>query len=324
MPGPIQRTHDARPLTYVGGRVVSILCAAALCLAAVPLVPAAGASGADDPKPFQPGVLIDWQHRAVIVESRVVLTSGQLEFLACFAGKEHESILRMEASADHICMALGLVGLEPGHPPVWNDAINDYDAPAGDLIDIECQWEQDGQLRSVNASDWLCEIEYARAPLARPWVFSGSLRARDNSLVADHTGVGVALVDFPDSLISLSRRHTGQQADLWAQARTAVIPPRGTAVRLIFRPAEPARHEVVVDFRGQTFVDGRFASLDDLADLIEIARRVEPQRVQLIRVQGALSADVARVRRELERLGVPAEAVRFHRDAAASRPVGDE
>ena len=34
---------------------------------------------------------------------------GPLEFVACFGGKEHESILRLEARATHIFMAMGLV-----------------------------------------------------------------------------------------------------------------------------------------------------------------------------------------------------------------------
>jgi len=38
----------------------------------------------------------------VVVDSRVVLREGALEFFACRPGKEHESILRLEAPATHI------------------------------------------------------------------------------------------------------------------------------------------------------------------------------------------------------------------------------
>lgn len=272
------------------------------------------------PVSFQPGVMIDWSDRAVIVASRVVLRRGPLEFLACFAGKEHESILRLEASATHIYMALGLIGLAPGHPPIWDDTLNDYRRPVGDLVEITCEWEHDGQHHTANAFEWLWEAEYGRTPVPRPWLFAGSLRLSDGSLASDHSGAGLALVDFSDALLSLSRGRSSRSGDLWAQANTAALPPKGTPVRLIFRPARPREYRVSLDFRGQTFLDGRFVSLPDLADLLGLARQIDPQRVQLISAVGSLHSDVRRVQRRLTELGLPPAVVRFSRESPASVP----
>lgn len=301
---------------------------------AIGLLLGAGVCGADGPPPavspdragpraFQPGVWIDWQSPAVIVEAQVVLRRGPLEFLACFAGKEHESILRLRASATHIYMALGLIGLTPGHPPVWDSGRQEYGRPAGDLVSITCEWEGEAGRQAVDACDWLCEIEYARPALDRPWVFAGSLRRDDGELAADRSGVGIALVDFPDSLLSMSRGFPSRLESLWAVARTEAIPPVGTAVRVVLRPARPAARRFELDFRGQLVVDGRPATVADTADLLLLVRQLAPETAQEIVVRGALAADVRRVRDGLLAAGVPAGAFRLvTEEAASSQPGG--
>lgn len=320
----INQGHHRRPLTPVGGRRLFALCAAlglvllvAVCRAGDPPPASAPQTG---PRPFQPGVLIDWHAPAVIVECEVVLRRGSLEFLACLSGKEHESILRLGGSATHIYAALGLIGLNPGHPPVWDPASQSFSRPAGDLVSITCEWEQDGQRRVATAGEWLREIEYARPVLDRPWVFAGSVRRDDGLLAADRSGVGIALVDFPDSLLSLSHAYPSQLESLWAAARTEVIPPAGTPVRLVLRPAQPQSWRLELDFRGELSVDGRFATVADVADLLRMGRQLAPDSVNEIAVHGALAADVRRVREGLLAEGVPADAFRLVPEKGTSSP----
>lgn len=277
--------------------------------------PAAAARG---PVVFQPGVWIDWQRREVQVQTRVVLRAGPLEFLACLAGKEHESVVRFEASAVHLYMALGLLGLLPGHPPTWDPQSGAYGPPAGDLLDLSWQWHEQGRTRIAEAYDWLRDVEYARPPLARPWVFAGSIKLPDGGLAADLSGVGVALVDFPDSLISLSRRHPSRYGALWAEANTPAIPPVGTPVRLVMRPAAARRLRVVVDHVGAAWVNGRYCGLADLADLLDLAWRQDPEHRVSIAVRGALRADVRGLRLALVERGIPAEALRFVREGLST------
>jgi hypothetical protein len=274
------------------------------------------------PVPFQPGVWIDWQERSVVVASRVVLRRGILEFLACRPGKEHESILRLEATATHVYMALGLIGLEPGYPPRWNEATGGFSRPAGDLLCITCVWESAGREHAVDAFAWLREIEYVRTPISRPWVFAGSLPRGDGTLSADHSGVGIALVDFSDSLITLSAGYPSDYSAMWVEGNTPAIPPIDTPVKLILRPAAARKLDARIDFRGQTYVDDRWVSLTELADLLKLARQLDPYRPQTIRSDGALGSDVARVRQALERLGVAPPAVRFERTDEASSAGG--
>ena len=258
---------------------------------------------------FQRGVWIDWTRHEVQVETRVVLRAGALEFLACWPGKEHESIVRCEASAVHVYMALGLVGLLPGHPPEPDPETDAYGPPTGDLIDISFRWEEDGRSRTLDAWQWLREIEYERTPLARPWIFAGSQRLSDGSLSVDKTGVGVALVDFPDSLVCVTRRYSSRNSELWAEANTPVIPPEGTPVRMVLRAATARHPRVMLDFRGVAWVDGRYCSAADLADLLVSAGQLEPTFVQTIELSGMLDSDVRTLRGQLSAGGVPAEAL---------------
>ena len=218
MPSAAPVSQSKRPLTLVSGRfplgpggaalvAVAGLASAALGqLTSVPdaktsETPSPPASAPSGPVRFQPGVMIDWHNGTVIADSRVVLRRGPLEFLACGPGKEHESILRLEASATHLYLALGMIGLTPGHPPTWDQARCEFEPPAGDLVDVRCEWYEDEQHRLADAFAWLRQAEYARTPIPRPWVFAGSLRLSDGTLAADRSGVGIALVDFPDSLL---------------------------------------------------------------------------------------------------------------------------
>ncbi len=303
------------------GRLRRALLCAGLCAAAAPAAGRAEQPPRLGPVAFQPGVRIDWEAREVLVDARVVLRRGALEFFACWPGKEHESILRIEAHAAHVYMALGLLGVLPGHPPAPDPQTGEFGDPTGDLVDIGIRWIAEGRERSAEACDWLREVEYGRAPLPRPWVFSGSLRLPDGGLACELSGVGVALVDFPDSLISYSRRFPSRYGALWAEARSEAIPPEGTAACLVLRPAQPRRYDVRLDFRGDLYVGlagqelSRYCTPVDLADLLRLAGRLGAGYSPVVVVDGALDADVRRVREMLR--SVPQ--VRWQTSAAAAR-----
>jgi len=269
---------------------------------------------------FAPGVWIDWRRGQVHVQASVVLRQGALEFLACWPGKEHESILRLEADAVHLYMALGLIGLQPGHPPLWNAQRRCYDPPAGDLLDILLEWEDAGGVHRVEACQWLYAVRAAAPPVPRPWVFAGSLLRPDNRLAAQYSGVGIALVDFPDSFICYSRCYPSRYGELWAVANTPDIPPVGTPVRLVLRPAQPRRYKVVLDRRGMLWVNGNYCEVDDLADLLRRSRELRAGHVQLIEVTGTLRGHVTRVAQQLAAAGVPEPAVRFQCGPLRLRP----
>ncbi len=186
-----------------------------------------------------------------------------------------------------------------------------FGPPVGDLVDVSMEWEDGGKRRTARGFEWLREWEYGRTPIDRPWVFTGSRRLSDGTLSAERGGDGIAVVDKPESLLVLSRNHVSRDAQLWAGANTAAIPPMHTRVRVVLRPAEARAYNVHVDFRGAAFVDGRFVHPEDLADLITLTRRVSPQYVQTIRLDGTLRSDAAGLRSRLVEAGLARDAFKF-------------
>ena len=263
------------------------------------------------PTAFQPGVEIDWSAPAVRVAGQVATRSGGLEFLACFHTREHESAIRLHAAATHMYMAMGLIGISSGHPPKWNEKTHAFDPAAGDLVDISVEWTAGGELRSADAFAWMLDAKYGRSIAPRPWIFAGSLRMPDGGLEADLSGRAIALVDFPENLLTLSRAHVSADADLWATAATREIPPTGTKVQVVIRPAKPRAHTVLIDFRGDLRLDGGYITMTDFADIVMLQRQLAPPTVQEIAVDRALASDVRRVRTALQTLGVKPDAITF-------------
>jgi hypothetical protein len=272
-------------------------------------------------KRFKPGVWIDWARPAVVLAGDVALREGAVEFLACFGGKEHESVFRLDASAADVFLALGLVGLDPGRPSSWDAQARRYSAPTGALVDIEVAWRVDGRIQSRGAMDCVATVEYGRAPLTRPWVFTGSQRLGDGKLAADRTGAGVALVDMPDSLLALAGSHSASSAELWVVANTPVLPEEGAEVWLTASAAAPREYDASLDFRGTLRLNGRPVSPREFSELVSLARRLAPGYRQTVRVEGALRADVESVANALRRCGVVDDALRWAPAAPLRRPV---
>lgn len=277
-----------------------LLCLLALLAESKPVSgqePVASRPAASQPRrsTFQPGVIIDWSAPAVLISSRVVLREGPLEFAACFAGKEHESILRIDADANHVFMALGLIGLTHGHPPRWDDASQRYEPPAGDLVDVRVvpgvAPDQAQVPEAVELWGWIVDEQTKRTPAARPWVFAGSRRLPERpAIVSSISGEGIAVVDTPGSLLSLSRSHTSEDISLWCAANTREIPPMKTAVTIVLTPARARRYEIRLSAAAEWLVDGKKTSLPDAADLISLSHRMTPASPQPIQVDEGIDA----------------------------------
>lgn len=272
---------------------------AQLCLAQFPpsasqLAPAAPAAAwPAGAKEFQAGVAIDWNAPAVFVRARIALREGPLEFVACFAGKEHESLARLEASAASIYMAMGLIGLSAGAPPRWDEKLGEFQPPTGDLVDASFV------VGAVETPvwEWMIDGEFARTPLPRPWVFAGSIKLEQGGLAADRSGAGIAIVDFGDSLLSLPRSRPSRNTELWALANPGRVPPRDTPILVRLAPARPRQHRFSLDFRGDLRVDDQIIARDDFFELLQLQRRLSTTPVN-IDTSAALQADIRRVLEE--------------------------
>lgn len=189
---------------------------------------------------YGPGLRIDYRVPQVEVDCEVILREGDIE-LFCYGRapvpKDHESILRTDVPAEAIYEALGLIGVMPGHTLKFFIETQTLRMPAGDPVDVFVRYAQDGSMIEASACDWMLDAR-AKLPMQRGyWLFTGSERMEDGTFAANYEGTIVTVVDFPSSLLSLPTSHSESDADLWLSARTDVIPPLGTKVTMILRPA---------------------------------------------------------------------------------------
>lgn len=284
----------------------------------------AATSASVERRPFQPGVAIDWSQPAVYLDAVVVNRRAALEFIASFAGKEHESILRFTAAPEHVFLAIGLIGVSPGAPPRWDRARRQYTRPSGGLVDATLEWTDGVERRTAAAFDWVREFEYARIALDRPFVFTGAAPEMERGLAAELAGSGLALVNKSGSLLCLSTDYTDENPALWAEAATERIPAERTAVTVVLRPARLRRMEIRIDSLGAAYASsieadasrGRpvWVSASLLEELLRANREIDPQFVQEITLDGTLKVDERAWRETLE-ARLPVRSIRFRRES---------
>ncbi|MFQ5430820.1 MAG: YdjY domain-containing protein [Phycisphaerae bacterium] len=205
--------------------------------------PAAATRPAPRVVDYQPGIRIDYRVPQVEVAGKVILREGELELFAYSKApvpKEHETVLLLTARPEFIYQALGLIGLKPGRPMSYDWETQVTTPPSGDPVDVLVSYVADGKHVEQPACEWMWDLG-RRAPM-RPthWLFTGSRRSSDGRFTADVEGTVVTVVNFDTAVLSLPESHSESNAELWLSARTAVIPPVGTAVTLILRPAAHA------------------------------------------------------------------------------------
>jgi hypothetical protein len=272
---------------------------------------------------FQPGVRIDYPHRQVEADGRVVLREGLLELFACSPGtREYESIVCLDARPVAIYQALGLLGLQPGRP-LSLDAAGQVIPADGQPIRIDVRYPEGGRPRTLPAEAWMRRTGDRAALEPLQWVFAGSFPVGPgttpgrSSLAADEEGTIVAVVDFESAVIALARPHSASNAELWLEPNTPAIPPVGTRCTLIFRPGP---WQLRLDATGRFYVSGRAATVADTLRRLRDALAQDPQTVIELDVDPSAPAD------ERERLstllsGLGARVRSASRPATASAPA---
>lgn len=278
-------------------------------------------------KEFAPGIVIDWSAAAVELDAKVVLREGPLELLACSPQtKEHESILVIPARPLNIFQALGLIGLQPGSPPFYDEKQEKWYPASGEPLELRVRWRAGDSARDEPATKWLSEPRTGKPPESLIWVFSGSVMREREKFAADGDGTVAAVVDFDSALISPSVRHSADDEELWLIANKDEIPPVGTRCTLLVRSAYHPRIEAAVTPSGALEVDGKPVDASAAGGLLE---RNRDHRTPFLLVRVAASAEADKVekwKRELEaeltRLKLdPRTSLRFLKESAPPTPA---
>ncbi len=203
-------------------------------------------------QPF-PGLAVEPESREVTIEAAVCLDAGWLEQVACSPGSRvHESLVEVAARPRDIHAALLLAGFEPGAPGHWSEG-EEEDAPVvlmpprGDLLSISVRYASGPATIEEPIGEWIAGVSgEATFPRDAVWVFGGSAIVPNppwmgpgEHYVADMTGSIIGLVTFGDEVIGYREVLPDQEAvepPHW-QVRSDHVPPVGTPVSLVIRPA---------------------------------------------------------------------------------------
>ncbi len=216
---------------------------------------------------------IDRQGRRVIVDAKVMLQKGEgegvcmLEFLMCRTGaKDHETLLSTDALPSSLHAALLALALAPGRPAQWVTPEGKkpvFISPAGAALLITVQWtDKSGKVREVPATDWMMEVATKKKMHETRWIFVGSDFLDDGRYWADVEGLHISVTNFASSVIDVPFRSTSEDALREFAVNTAVVPPKGTPVKLIIKVAEgaetapAARMAFDIDAFGRIKLDG--------------------------------------------------------------------
>jgi hypothetical protein len=270
---------------------------------------------------FQPNVRIDYAKRQVEVDGAVTLREGLLELFACSPGtREYESIVRLDTRPVAVFQALGLLGLEPGHPLRMDPKTLEIIPPAGDAVAIEVQYEADGIRKTVPIENWMRHSRTKAALERQAWVFAGSIRLDNGGIAADEEGTIVAVVDFESALVTVPRLHTAANAELWLEPNTPAIPEVGTRCTVIFRPGPLL---VRLDHTGRLYLGSKPVTFAEATRRLRSFARENPT----LAVDVEIGPDSpAPDREQLERM-IEALEIRVNRRAitrpAATSPAGE-
>lgn len=171
-----------------------------------------------------------------------------LEVVACAPDtREHEALVMTRAKPSHIHAALLARNLEAGFPGswIWNGPGGrpTYIKPTGDKVEVFLRvTREDGSVDTRPVREWIVDRDTGEMLPDAPFTFAGSR-------FVDYRGAEVYDADFAGNIIGLAT--FGNEVVAWSEvfnpdssideprwiANRDVVPPYGTPVTIILRPA---------------------------------------------------------------------------------------
>src|SRR5207244_6704989 len=112
-------------------------------------------------------------------------------------------VLRSKVRPSHLHAALLMLGLKPGEPVHFSEAMNKWLPPHGPPLQLSVQFEKEGKPVTLPASRLMRDLPGKREMPPTTWIFAGSRVMEDNSYAADKTGYLISVVNFDLTVIDI-------------------------------------------------------------------------------------------------------------------------
>jgi hypothetical protein len=175
----------------------------------------------------------------------VCLREGPLEVFLCKKGtKEHEAIVRIDADAKFIHLALKTAGGEPGTPTQFIDPKTEepkWKAATGSRVKVLVHYTKGGKTFTHPAQDWIWDTK-KKAPMHHDWVFAGSIVIKEpgngREFYGANSGDIISISNFPYSLLEIPSEVSKDDAQLTYEVKTDKVPPLLSKVWVILEPSK--------------------------------------------------------------------------------------
>jgi hypothetical protein len=189
----------------------------------------------------------------VVVPGVVIVTKGLVELFGCGeGGKEHETVMRLDANIQALDLALTSAGLKRGRLPAKTDIAL---ADQGSRVLILVQWvDKDGKVVTHRSEDLIVSMR-RNAPMPRVgWTYVGqwmevadptSPKGEKKHKVLAATGSRSLITTFRDRTALLDNPLEEAVDDTLFGSNYMLLPPSGTPVKVILRaPTAAERVEI--------------------------------------------------------------------------------
>jgi len=189
-----------------------------------------------------PNVTFDVKKKQVRVECEALAVNAPLEFFCVVSGgSEHESLLRTPAKPSHIHTALLAIGLKPGRPVQFSEALKKWLPPKGPPLHVTVEFAgKDGKTVSVPAYRLMRDQNTKKEMKPMNWIYAGSRVMEDGTFAADATGYVISVVNFDLTLIDIPDVASNSNETLEWERNPDVAPALGTKVTMVIEPAGDA------------------------------------------------------------------------------------
>ena len=177
---------------------------------------------------------------------------GAVEYLLCGqGGKEYESIIVANSSAEEIHDAMLKLGVERGTPPMYDEDKDQMIGAKGTSVVVFVEWGANGETKRVRAEDLLYNTQTQKPMPHVAWIFSGSreipdLDSEDEDAMIPQAFVGndIIALNFIDGSALFQSPILSEESPYKKNAE--VLPPLGTSVKVTIEVNQKMQRYILI------------------------------------------------------------------------------
>ena len=182
---------------------------------------------------------------------------GAVEYLLCGpGGKEYESIIVVNSSAEEVYDAMLKLGVERGSPPMYDEEKDEMIGAQGTSVRIFVEWTTNGATQQVRGEDLLYNTQTHKPMQHIEWVFSGSreipdLDSEDEDAMIPQAFVGndIIALNYIDGSALFQSPIPSEESPYKKNAET--LPPLGTAVKVTIEVNQKMQRYILISGKVQ-------------------------------------------------------------------------